>query len=86
MHTPHRSYIQLWFVRSLPGQNTEFSERGYWSVSYEELLYHFGAEVSNTNELGKELEKETYRSITNASLDTAEVRMENPRSIPNKQL
>lgn len=30
--------------------------------------------------------KETYRSITNASLDTAEVRMENPRSIPNKQL
>ena len=39
-------------------EGTEFSERGYWSVSYEELLYHFGAEVSNTNELGKELEKE----------------------------
>lgn len=39
-------------------EGTEFSEHGYWSVSYEELLYHFGAEVSNTNELGKALEKE----------------------------
>ena len=30
--------------------------------------------------------KETYRSITNDSLDTAEVRMESPRSIPSKRL
>ena len=37
-------------------EGTEFSEHGYWSVSYEELLYHFHVEVSNVNNIGKELE------------------------------
>lgn len=39
-------------------EGTEFSENGYWSVSYDELYYHFGADVSDINENGKELEKE----------------------------
>ena len=29
------------------------SENCYWSVSYDELYYHFGAEVTDTNENGR---------------------------------
>ena len=34
------------------------SENCYWSVSYDELYHHFGAEVTDTNENGKLVEKE----------------------------
>ena len=34
------------------------SEDCYWSISYDELFYHFGAEVSDTNENGRLLEEE----------------------------
>ena len=34
------------------------SENCYWSVSYDELYHHFGAEVSDTNENGRLLEEE----------------------------
>lgn len=30
----------------------------YWTISYDELYYHFGAEVSDTNESGRLLEEE----------------------------
>lgn len=34
------------------------SENCYWSVSYDELYHHFGAEVTDSNENGKLLEEE----------------------------
>ena len=34
------------------------SENCYWSISYDELYYHFGADVTDSNENGKLLEKE----------------------------
>ena len=34
------------------------SENCYWSVSYDELRHRFGAEVTDSNENGKLLEKE----------------------------
>ena len=34
------------------------SENCYWTISYDELYYHFGAEVSDTNENGRLLEEE----------------------------
>lgn len=39
-------------------EGLEHSEDGHWAVSYEELRYHFGVDVSDTNENGKLLEKE----------------------------
>lgn len=39
-------------------EGLEHSEDGHWAVSYEELLYHFGEDVSDTNENGKLLEEE----------------------------
>lgn len=33
------------------------SENCYWSVSYDEMYHHFGAEVTDSNENGKLLEK-----------------------------
>ena len=39
-------------------EGLEHSEDGRWAVSYEELLYHFGVDVSDTNENGKLLEEE----------------------------
>lgn len=30
----------------------------YWSITYDELYYHFGADVTDSNENGKLLEKE----------------------------
>ncbi len=33
------------------------SDNCYWTISYDELYYHFGAEVSDTNENGKLLEE-----------------------------
>ena len=33
------------------------SDNCYWTISYDELYYHFGAEVSDTNENGRLLEK-----------------------------
>lgn len=39
-------------------EGCEFSENGYWSISYDELFHHFGEDVSDVNENGKELEKE----------------------------
>ncbi len=34
------------------------SDNCYWSVSYDELYHHFGAEVTDSNENGKLLEEE----------------------------
>jgi len=34
------------------------SENCYWSVSYDELYHHFGAEITDSNENGKLLEEE----------------------------
>ena len=34
------------------------SDNCYWSVSYDELHHHFGAEITDSNENGKLLEKE----------------------------
>ena len=34
------------------------SENCYWSVSYDELYYHFGEHVTDVNENGKMLEEE----------------------------
>lgn len=34
------------------------SENCYWSITYDELYYHFGADVTDSNENGKLLEKE----------------------------
>ena len=39
-------------------EGLEHSEDGQWAVSYEELLYHFVVDVSDTNENGKLLEEE----------------------------
>ena len=39
-------------------QSCENSENCYWSVSYDELYHHFGAEVTDSNESAKLLEKE----------------------------
>lgn len=39
-------------------EGLEHSEDGRWAVSYEELLYHFGVDVSDINENGKLLEEE----------------------------
>lgn len=36
----------------------DHSEDCYWTISYDELYYHFGAEVSDTNENGRLLEEE----------------------------
>ena len=36
----------------------DHSEDCYWTISYDDLYYHFGAEVSDTNENGKLLEEE----------------------------
>lgn len=37
---------------------TENTEDGRWSISYEELRYHFGVDVNDANENGKELADE----------------------------
>mgnify|MGYP000027090392 CR=1 FL=1 len=37
---------------------TQHSEDGSWSISYDELYYHFGAEVTDCNENGKLLKEE----------------------------
>ena len=36
----------------------DHSEDCHWTISYDELYYHFGAEVPDTNENGKLLEEE----------------------------
>ena len=36
----------------------DHSENCHWSISYDEPYYHFGAEVSDTNENGRLLEEE----------------------------
>ena len=36
----------------------DHSEDCYWTISYDDLYYHFGAEVSDTNESGRLLEEE----------------------------
>lgn len=40
------------------GEGVENTEDGHWAVTYDELFYHFGVNVSDTNENGKLLEKE----------------------------
>lgn len=37
---------------------TQHSEDGSWSISYDELYYHFGTEVTDCNENGKLLKEE----------------------------
>lgn len=42
-------------------EGTEHTENGKWSNTYDELYYHFGAEVTDTNENGKLLREELQR-------------------------
>ena len=42
-------------------EGTQYSEDGRWSVSYDELFYHFGVDVNDTNQNGKELAEELRR-------------------------
>lgn len=39
-------------------EGTEHTTNGRWSVSYDELYYHFGEQVTDINENGKMLEEE----------------------------
>ena len=39
-------------------EGTENTTDGRWSVSYDELYYHFGEEITDANENGKLLEEE----------------------------
>lgn len=39
-------------------EGTEHTTNGRWAVSYDELFYHFGEEITDANENGKLLEKE----------------------------
>ena len=39
-------------------EGTEHTTDGRWSVSYDELYYHFGEEITDANENGKLLEEE----------------------------
>lgn len=39
-------------------EGTEHTTDGRWSVSYDELHYHFGEEITDANENGKLLEEE----------------------------
>lgn len=39
-------------------ESTEHSEDGRWSISYEELYHHFGANITDSNGNGKLLQKE----------------------------
>ena len=39
-------------------RSCDHSEDCYWTISYDELYYHFGAEVTDTNENGRLLEEE----------------------------
>ena len=39
-------------------QCCDHSQDCYWTISYDELYYHFGAEVTDSNENGKLLEEE----------------------------
>lgn len=39
-------------------EGTEHTTDGQWTVSYDELYYHFGEEISDANENGRLLEKE----------------------------
>lgn len=42
-------------------ESTEHSEDGRWSISYEELYYHFGANITDSNGNGKLLQKALQR-------------------------
>lgn len=47
------------------------SPNGRWTISYDELYHHFGAEVSDTNENGRLLEEELrQREEVNALIMT----------------
>lgn len=39
-------------------EGLEHTEDGRWAISYDELYYHFGADISDTNENGKLLAEE----------------------------
>ncbi len=45
-------------ARYCVNEGTDYTENGKWDISYEELYYHFGVEVSNTNQNGKLLAEE----------------------------
>lgn len=40
-------------------EGTEHTTDGRWSVSYDELYYHFGEKITDANENGKLLEEES---------------------------
>lgn len=39
-------------------EGTEYTTDGRWSVSYDELYFHFGEDITDANENGKLLEEE----------------------------
>ena len=43
------------------------SDNCYWSVSYDELYHHFGAEVTDSNENGSKKNYGRERKSTNSS-------------------
>lgn len=45
-------------ARYCVNEGTDYTENGKWDISYEELYYHFGVEVSATNQNGKLLAEE----------------------------
>ena len=45
-------------ARYCVNEGTDYTENGKWDISYEELYYHFGVEVSDTNQNGKLLAEE----------------------------
>lgn len=52
-------------------ESTEHTTDGRWSVSYDELYYHFGEEITDTNENGKLLGEELrQRAEINALIMT----------------
>lgn len=76
-------------------EGTQNSEDGRWSITYDELFYHFGIEIDNLNENGKELEKELQQreEIIEAVMaeDTIEITYhpeycENYQSNPDSEL
>ena len=45
-------------ARYCVNEGTDYTENGKWDISYDELYYHFGVEVSATNQNGKLLAEE----------------------------
>lgn len=52
-------------ARYCVNEGTDYTENGKWDISYDELYYHFGVEVSATNQNGKLLAEELVEAGRN---------------------